>query len=664
MKLFIAEKPELAIAIAVGLSGTNNDSLPKNCGYIQKGDNLITWAFGHILELCEPHDYNAEWKEWDLTQLPLAIDNYKHKPINDKKNQLKIIINLIRDKRVDSIVHCGDADDEGQILIDEILQYANNTKPVYRCLINDITPDAVKKEISNMRPNSDFKNMSERGFARSIADWIVGINLTRAYTCANRKNGGKGVISVGRVQTPILGLIVERDKENESFKSKNYFVLNACFLVNGIEISATLEYDDKIYDESIALEILKQCQGKKALLSVKTSNKKEYPPLPYNLLVLQAEASKLYGFSPSKTLEITQSLREKYKAISYNRSDCQYLPVSIFTESKYIISALKQNFTSDVGQNNANLSIKSKAFDDSKLSAHYGIIPTKNIVDLNMLTDDENAIYMLICKRFLMQFYEPREYTSYDLSFQIESYTFIKTINKTNKMGFKAFFQKSEQEDDNNEETININLLNNNTESPIKNISIKTLQTKPRPRYTMTTLLKDLNQVSKYVKNEKIKKLLLEKDKDKKGESGGIGTPATRSTHIQTLIDRGYIEVSKDKKQNINATSKGRSLVEAVTPMLATPDMTAFWFEYQKGIEQGNVSRADFLKSVFNSIKVEIENIKNSNFSIKATQNYQCPKCGKSLLKRKGSKGFFWACSEFKSGCKFVAKDKNNKPVF
>lgn len=665
MKLFIAEKPELARAIAGGLSGVNNDSLPKNCGYMQKGDNLITWAFGHILELFEPHDYNAEWKDWDLSHLPFVIDEYKHKPIDDKKNQLKIITNLIRDKRVDSIVHCGDADDEGQILIDEILQYANNTKPVYRCLINDITPEAVKKEISNMRPNSDFKGMSERGFARSIADWIVGMNLTRAYTCANRKNGGNGVISVGRVQTPILGLIVERDKENETFKSKDYFALNACFLVNGAEVNAILECEDKIYDESIALEILKQCQGKKAILSVKTSNKKEYPPLPYNLLVLQAEASKLYGFSPSKTLEITQTLREKYKAISYNRSDCQYLPVSIFAESKDIIAALKQNFTSDIGQSNVNLSIKSKAFDDSKLSAHYGIIPTKSIVDINALTNDENSIYALICKRFLMQFYEPREYISYDLSFKIDSYNFNKTINKTIKQGFKEFFQKTEQEDcDNEENTINVDLLQDNTESPIKDISIKKLQTKPRPKYTMTTLLKDLNQVSKYVKNERIKKLLLEKDKDKKGESGGIGTPATRSAHIQTLIDRGYIEVSKDKKQNINATSKGRSLMEVVTPMLATPDMTAFWFEYQKGIERGDVSRADFLKSVLNSIKTEIENIKNSNFSIQTTQNYQCPKCqsGK-LLRRKGSKGFFWACSEFKGGCKFVAKDKNNKPV-
>lgn len=179
----------------------------------------------------------------------------------------------------------------------------------------------------------------------------------------------------------------------------------------------------------------------------------------------------------------------------------------------------------------------------------------------------------------------------------------------------------------------------------------------------MTTLLKDLNQVAKYVKNEHIKKLLLEKDKDKKGESGGIGTPATRSAHIQTLIDRGYIEVSKDKKQNINATPKGRSLMEVVTPMLATPDMTAFWFEYQKGIERGDVSKADFLKSVFSSVKSEVENIKNSNFSIKATQSYQCPKCQKGkLIRRKGSKGFFWVCSEVKT-CKFITKDENKKPV-
>lgn len=184
--------------------------------------------------------------------------------------------------------------------------------------------------------------------------------------------------------------------------------------------------------------------------------------------------------------------------------------------------------------------------------------------------------------------------------------------------------------------------LQDNTELPIKDISIKKLQTKPRAKYTMTTLLKDLNQVSKYVKNERIKKLLLEKDKDKKGESGGIGTPATRSAHIQTLIDRGYIEVSKDKKQNINATPKGRSLMEVVTPMLATPDMTAFWFEYQKAIERGDVSKADFLKSVLNSIKTEIENIKNSNFSIQTTQNYQCPKCQKAnYLDAKAQKDFF-----------------------
>lgn len=580
MKLFIAEKPDLAKAIANALNGVEN----VNNGYIQKGDNIITWAFGHILELYEPHDYDSKYEKWSFDTLPIVVEKYRYKPIKDKQKQLRIITQLINDKKIESVVHCGDADDEGQILIDEILQYAGNKKPVYRCLINDITPEAVKKEIIKMRPNNDFKNMSERGFARSIADWIVGINLTRAYTCANSKNGGSSVISVGRVQTPILGLIVARDKENESFKSKDYFTLNACFELEGMRINAFLKCDEKIYDEDIAIRIQKECQNKNAIFSLKITQNKEYPPLPYNLLILQAEASKFYGFSPTKTLEITQNLREKYKAISYNRSDCQYLPETLFIESNSIVSALKQNFQKDIGQNNVNLNIKSKAFDDSKLSVHYGIVPTKNTIDINKLTQDENAIYTLICERFLMQFYEPRNYTSYNLSFQIEEYIFNTTFNKTIDKGFREFFTNKEKEQEDEESNLRLETLKSNIKASIKSIEIKKLQTKPRPKYTMTTLLKDLNQVSKYVKNEKIKKLLIEKDKDKKDESGGIGTPATRSTHIQTLIDRGYIEVSKDKKQNINATKKGINLIENVTPMLATPDMTAFWFEYQKAI--------------------------------------------------------------------------------
>lgn len=664
MRLFIAEKPDLAKAIAEGLNGAYNTNLPRNCGYMQKGDDYITWAFGHIMELLEPHEYDEKYKNWSFDTLPIIVTHFKHKPIKDKENQLKIILKLIKDNKVQQIVHCGDADDEGQILIDEILLYSQTQKPILRCLINDITPQAVKKQIANMQDNSKYKNMSERGFARSFADWIVGLNLTRAYTLANQNKGGEGTVTVGRVQTPILGLIVNRDLENDEFKSVDYFVLNSEFELNNTKINASLKTEEKILNINEANKIKEFCQDKQAILNLSSQNKKEHPPLPYNLLVLQTEASKAFGYSPKKTLEITQSLREKHKAISYNRSDCQYLPESLYNEAENIINALKSNFSENIGQNGVNLSIKSKAFDDSKLSAHYGIVPTNTRLNLMDLSDDEKIIYTLICKRFLMQFYEPREFISYALVFKCGEFEYCANFSKTTKAGFAEFF-KSSSSDDESEAEFDIKSLNNGDLAKIKNIDVKKFQTKPRPRYTMTTLLKDLNSVAKYVKNEKIKKLLLEKDKDKKGESGGIGTPATRSDMIEKLIKQGYIEVSNDKKQNIKSTPKGKALIKAVSPLLSTPDMTALWFEYQKAIENGEVSKEDFIKSVYNTTIAEIERIKNTNFSLGNTvQKIKCPQCDGHLIKRKGQKGFFYGCSHFKIGCKFICNaDKKGNPI-
>lgn len=665
MRLFIAEKPDLAKAIAEGLNGEYNKNLPKNCGYMQRGQDYITWAFGHIMELLEPHEYDEKYKTWSFENLPIVVTQFRHKAIKGKENQLKIILKLIKDEKIKQIVHCGDADDEGQILIDEILLYSQAQKPVYRCLINDITPQAVRKEIANMRPNSEFKNMSERGFARSFADWVVGLNLTRAYTLANRAKGGEGVVTVGRVQTPILGLIVARDLENDEFKSIDYYVLSADFDINGISIVASLKTEEKILNPDEANAIKDSCQNKEALLNLNSQNKKEYPPLPYNLLILQAEASKAYGYSPSKTLEITQNLREKYKAISYNRSDCQYLPESLYNEAPNIIDALKANFSDDIGQNNANLGIKSKAFDDSKLSAHYGIVPTETRLNLANLSNEEKAIYTLICKRFLMQFYEPREFISYSLNFKVDKYDFYTSVSKTTKTGFAEFFRNLSDEENEKEAEFDIKALKNGDLATIKQIEVKKLQTKPRPRYTMTTLLKDLNSVAKYVKDERIKKLLLEKDKDKKGESGGIGTPATRSDMIEKLINQGYIEVSNDKKQNIKSTPRGKELIKSVSPILSQPDMTALWFEYQKAIEKGEVSKEAFLKSVYSTVNTEIERIKNGNFSLASTtERIKCPQCDGFLIKRKGQKGFFFGCSNFKQGCKFICNaDKKGRPI-
>ncbi|NHH35057.1 DNA topoisomerase III, partial [Campylobacter jejuni] len=587
MKLFIAEKPELGRAIAEGLDGNYKSGE----GYIQKGDNIVTWAFGHILELAKPEEYDEKYKLWKLEDLPLPIKEFKYLPKKESKKQLKIICDLIHSDKITSIVNCGDADDEGQILVDEIIQYSKTSKPVFRVLINDLTPKAVKEEIAKIKPNADFKGMSERGFARSQADWIVGINLTRAYTIMARKNGYEGILSVGRVQTPILALIVNRDKEFENFKSINYYSLLGDFNINNNTIKARLKTEDKILDENLAKEIKESCENQNAKINLKIENKKEYPPLPYNLLVLQAECAKLFGFSPDKTLEITQILREKHKAITYNRSDCQYLPETMFEQAPNILNIIKENLNSnDEIQaliDSSDLTIKSKAFNDANISAHYGIIPTQNKIS-SQLTQDELVVYNLIAKRFIIQFFHPREYQTTTINLEVNQRIFTATQNKTTKSGFRSLWQNidSEEEQENNENDINdLSILKNGDIAKCSLIQIEKKQTKPRPYYTMTTLLKDLNSVAKYVSDERIKKLLIEKDKDKKGESGGIGTPATRSNHIKTLIEREYIEVSKDKKQIIKSTKKGRDLIKLSPKSLITPDMTALWFEQQKMIE-------------------------------------------------------------------------------
>ncbi len=671
MRLFIAEKPELGRAIAEGLDGNYKSGE----GYIQKGDNIVTWAFGHILELAKPEEYDEKYKLWKFEDLPLPIKEFKYLPKKESKKQLKIICDLIHSDKITSIVNCGDADDEGQILVDEIVQYSKTSKPVFRVLINDLTPKAVKEEIAKIKPNADFKGMSERGFARSQADWIVGINLTRAYTIMARKNGYEGVLSVGRVQTPILALIVNRDKEFENFKSIDYFSLLGDFNINNNTIKARLKTEDKILDENLAKEIKKSCENQNAKINLKIENKKEYPPLPYNLLVLQAECAKLFGFSPDKTLEITQNLREKHKAITYNRSDCQYLPETMFEQAPNILNIIKENLNSNDEIQaliaSSDLTIKSKAFNDANISAHYGIIPTQNKIS-SQLTQDELVVYNLIAKRFIIQFFHPREYQTTTINLEVNQRIFTATQNKTTKSGFRSLWQNidSEEEQENNENDINdLSILKNGDIAKCSLIQIEKKQTKPRPYYTMTTLLKDLNSVAKYVSDERIKKLLIEKDKDKKGESGGIGTPATRSNHIKTLIEREYIEVSKDKKQIIKSTKKGRDLIKLSPKSLITPDMTALWFEQQKMIEISELRREQFLEEITKEVISEIQRIdKNQEFKILDNENkpkIQCPQCNKGFLQRiksKNGNSWWWGCSEFKQGCKAMYYDDNGKP--
>lgn len=664
MRLFIAEKPELAKAITTGLDGT----VQREDGYFKVGDNIVTWAYGHILGLADPEDYDNKFKSWKVEDLPFNIDinSFKYIPKDSSKKQLKLIVDLINSKDVKSIVNAGDNDEEGQILVDEILAYANNKKIVERVLISDLTEKGVKKALQEIKSNDLFKGLSDSGFSRSQADWLVGLNLTRAYTTLAQAKGYQGVLSVGRVQTPILGLIVARDKEHESHKGSFYYTVKGSFSSSNIIFNANLKLDEKITDEDEANKVLNNCKGALGVvLKAINEPKRTNPPLPYNLLDLQAECSKKFGYKPDKTLEITQSLREKHKLITYNRSDCSYLPENLFAEAPATLESIKANLVDFKDFiDGANSSIKSSAWNDENVTAHHGIIPTSQKVKIEDLSKDELNVYTLIARKFVAQFYEPKEYIHTQIEISIKDNIFTTSSKRTTKQGFEVLF-KGELEDDENEElenNTNLENISQNVQAICNDINISKEKTKPKPYYTMATLLKDLTSVAKYIKDPEIKKLLVEKDKDKKGENGGIGTPATRSNHIKTLFDRGYI--IEDKKA-IKSTDTGRKLIELSPDSLTAPDMTALWFEQQKEIQDGKLSKDEFLNNVEEYIKIEIDKIKSSNKFEALVDGIKCPTCEVGVLRKiKNKEGkFFWGCSNYQGDCKTAFPDDKGKPL-
>ena len=668
MRLFIAEKPELAKAITTGLDGT----VQREDGYFQVGNNLVTWAYGHILGLAMPEDYDEKFKSWNLEDLPLPIDtnNFKYLPLDSSKKQLKLIVDLINSKDIKTIVNAGDNDEEGQILVDEILAYADNKKPVERVLISDLTEKGVKKALQEIKSNDDFKGLSDSGFSRSQADWLVGINLTRAYSKLAQGQGYQGVLSVGRVQTPILGLIVARDKEHESHQSSFYYTVKGSFNVDNIVFNANLKVDEKITNEDEANKILSDCKDKiGTVLKATNEPKRTNPPLPYNLLDLQAECSKKFGYKPDKTLEITQSLREKHKLITYNRSDCSYLPENLFAEAPATLESIKANLVDFKDFiDHANCSIKSSAWNNENVTAHHGIIPTAQKVKIEDLSKDELNVYTLIARKFVAQFYEAKEYIHTQIEISVEDYIFTTSSKRTTKQGFEVLFKEELEEDENEDigNDVNLENISQNAPATCKDINISKEKTKPKPYYTMATLLKDLTSVAKYIKDPEIKKLLIEKDKDKKGENGGIGTPATRSAHIKNLFDKGYIV---EDKKSIKSTITGRKLIELSPSTLSSPDMTALWYEQQKDIQNGTLSKEEFLNNVEIYINDEINRIKNSNkFEALANENsIKCPDCKDGdLIKRKTVKdkktSYWWGCSNYSKGCKYTTFDDKGKP--
>lgn len=666
MKLIIAEKPALAEAIKEA-AGTD---FVKREGYFENKEYYISWCIGHLLEVIIPD----EKSQWTFDNLPLKHNGWYFETKENTKKQYNIVKTLI--DMSDTIINAGDPDEEGQLIVDSILYkegiidlQGSSKKAVKRLLVNDFNTGAIKKELSNLKDNNDYLNLSYMALARALADKIFGYSFTRAYSVKNKQVGNSNIISIGRVQTPMLALIVRREQEIKNHIKSYYWIIKGNYVIAGNNIDFTYqakddEIDDtkKITSEVTANEILNRLNENKSnavVFKYETKQEIENVPLPYNLLDLQVDCSKLYNMKADKVMSITQNLREKHRAITYNRSDCNYLLDETYEQSPAIIAYL-QNIEDNKLQNiinNTNIDIKSKAFNSSKTTAHTAIIPTETKLDFSAFSDDEKKVFLLIANRFVMQFLPPAKYLKHTITINVGSDTLINNHRQLLDAGWKGIL--SEKEDD---ETVTGGLdysqiYEGKQVEKIDFISLKE-ETKPKKLYTTDTFLQDLKRVAVYCKNEKTKQLLKEKDKDKAGENGGIGTPATRSALIKTLYDRGYV---KDDKKNIVSTDLGKELISLLSGDIIYPDMTALWHEDIKELNTDMSKLDNFINSVTEFSSKEIDKIKSSENIFKSNAQ-KCPSCDTGyLIRKKGKDNFFWGCSNYPE-CKTTFNDNKGKP--
>lgn len=651
--LIIAEKPELGRAIAAAIDGNGKEVR----GVIRKQNVIITWAYGHLLRLCEPDEYDAKYKKWKKEDLPICFENWKLVPDGNKKDRVEQIMALMQE--CDQIIHAGDPDDEGQFLIDEILDYAQNEKPVKRVYINDNTPANIKKAFHDLIDNDEkLRAVGRSAYARAVADYVVGINYSRLFSLLLRRKG----MSVGRVQSPTLGLIVMRDEAIDNHVKQKYYELHTdghmeepdTAIRFQLKPKSDLLDDGKHILHRNSMEDIEKNIMSKPDQKVKVDEKfmDVKPPLPFNLAKLQAHMNARYGFDLSKTDQITQTLRDRYQAITYNRSDSQYLKEEHFQEADrvlpHVMSKLNEQYPVDY-------KLHSECFNDKYVTAHHAIIPTMSDFNIAQLLPDERRVYEEICRYYIMQFLPPIRKRQLSAVIKTEAGDLRATSTYVLDEGYKKYFTPEKEDSQEEEEDDSRFDLPKGT-YPIQLVSsdIQEKETNPPKRYTQASLIRDMTSIAKYVQDKEIKDILKKKDKDKKGENGSIGTSATRSQIVETLIKRRYVEM---KGKNIISTQLGKDFYHLLPEEIKKPDLTAKWWVIQEDIKEGNADVKTLVDSVLEAfvphLKKDYSNLRVSG-EVEVDDDRQavgiCPLCGNKIVEN--SKGF--GCVNYRNGCKFA----------
>ena len=633
--LVLAEKPSVGRDLAKVLKCNSNKG-----SYIEGSKYIVTWAMGHLVGLMDPEGYDNKYKEWKMDTLPMLPKHMKLVVLKKTGKQFNEVKRLMNRDDVVEIVIATDAGREGELVARWIIEKAGVHKPLKRLWISSQTDKAILDGFKNLKDGKAYENLYRAAVCRAEADWLVGLNVTRALTCKYNAQ-----LSAGRVQSPTLAMIVQREEEIKNFKPKTYYTISA--KTKGYNLAwVNKDNNSRIFDEEFANKIvykIKNAEGE--IVNISSSNKKKFASALYDLTELQRDANKIFGYSAKQTLNIMQRLYENHKILTYPRTDSRYITTDIVATIPDRLKAIA------IGEYRitANELLKTKVngnksfVDNSKVSDHHAIIPTEEKPNLSNLTSEERKIYDLVVKRFLSVLLPPFEYTQTTIEGSVENERFIAKGKVILSKGWKKLYDKLEEE--NLEDDIREQVLpkvNKGDRFTIENVSINKGTTKPPARFNEGTLLSAMENPHKYINVGKDAAKTL-------GETGGLGTVATRADIIEKLFNSFVIE---KRGKEIIPTSKGNQLIELVPAELKSPILTARWERQLDEIAKGKREWSSFIKEMKNYSVALVEDVKgaNSKFVHDNKTGKKCPNCGKYLLEVKGKNGTMNVCQDRECG--------------
>ncbi len=641
--LVVAEKPSVARDIARVLKATGKDN-----GFLFNDKFIVSWAVGHLITLWDPADYDDKYKKWAFKDLPIIPEEMKTKPINQTKSQFNVLKKLMNSKEVDGLICATDSGREGELIFRYIYEAAGCKKPCQRLWISSMTDKAIKDGFEKLKDSSEYDNLYYSARCRSEADWLVGMNASRAYSLKY-----DSLLTIGRVQTPTLAILVDRKKEIDNFDERVYFDITADYGDFKGTWTDLEKNETKIFEEERADEIVKKVKGQTgSIIEAEKEEKKQLPPLLYDLTEIQRDCNRKFGFTAKKTLSVVQSLYETRKMVTYPRTDSRYLSddmiPKIYATMKRIVNSEFKEYTN--GIDTAKLRISKRIIDNSKVSDHHAIIPTDTYIKTGNLTADEKKVYDLIVRRFVCVFYDAYEYETTKVIADICGEKFVSKGKVVVKEGWQSLYRddKGKEKDD---EGVLPPIKKGDSVTVLSAKKAKKKTTPPKP-YTEASLLSAMENAGRFVEDEALKEQLKE---------SGLGTPATRAAIIERLIEVGYV-VRKGKA--LMPTEKGVKLIAVVPDELKSPQTTGKWEKGLSSVSKGKMKDERFM----GSIKKFVYFLVNDAYSSKTDVVFEkeerrgkkrasskglgvCPACKKGKI-LENTKAFF--CTEWRNGCGFT----------